>query len=255
MSTYRTVARGAADARRQQGGRGAIGAPQAARQPGRSTSATSPEHIVPAQVRADVSRFFVNLRKAVGLTPREVAGRLRTHASAIAALERGDCDSLPSWPETERLVMAYASLAGIDGRPVLSALAALRAEAEHRRQMQQHLSLVHPALSASADRLYQAGLVIAEGAKRLPRQALNQARERPARTFYALSLPLALLVVSLNSRDLVGAVAKPFTSVVVAMRDTLSAHFPPVREGLRWIEVADPRSRRADKLPPGESGK
>jgi hypothetical protein len=31
--------------------------------------------------------------------------------------------------------------------------------------------------------------------------------------------------------------------------DTLSVRLAPRRDGLRWIEVADPSSRKADKLP------
>ncbi len=93
---------------------------------------------------------------------------------------------------------------------------------------------------------------IAEGARRLPQEALNQARERPVRTFYALSLPLALLLVLLNPQGLGAAVAKPFRSVVAAAHDVLAVNFAPRREGLRWIEVSDPRTRRGDRLSPDE---
>lgn len=213
-------------------------------------SAEVPSQIVPAQVRADVSRFFHNLRHAVGLSPRQAAEQLKTHAGVIVALERADVDALPPWTETQRVVMAYSALAGIDGRPVLSALAALRSDAEYRRQMAHRFAAIHPAVIASADRLMQAGFVLAEGAKRLPREALVHARERPARTFYAVSLPMALLLLALNSNDIGKALVRPFASAVATVRDALTVNFPPVREGLKWIEVTDPRARRADKLPP-----
>ena len=42
-------------------------------------------------------------------------------------------------------------------------------------------------------------LAISEGARRLPREALNQARERPVRTFYALSVPMLLVLAMLTT--------------------------------------------------------
>lgn len=237
MSTYRKRARGAAPVRT------------------RAESSAAGEPLVTAQIRADVARFFIDLRRAIGATSLQIAAQLRTHAGVIAALERADVETLPPWPETQRVVLGYVAWAEIDGRPVLSALAALYSEAEHRRQMAQRFAAVRPAIIASAERLRHASIVFAEGAKRLPREALNQARERPARTFYALSLPLGLVLALLNSNVLAAAaqqMPRPVVRAAVALQDALAVRFPAVREGLRWIEVADPRSRRADKLPPNE---
>ena len=94
---------------------------------------------------------------------------------------------------------------------------------------------------------------VAEGAKRIPIEALNQARERPVRTFYALSLPLGLAIVMLNS-NVVGAVLSyipgPFKSAAGYLHDVMAVNFAPEREGLKWIEVTNPRSRRTDRMSP-----
>ncbi len=82
-------------------------------------------------------------------------------------------------------------------------------------------------------------------------EALTQARERPVRTFYALSLPLGLLLLAMNT-GLIGKIAakapRPVVQVAISIRDSLAVNFAPVREGLRWIEVENPRSRRGDRL-------
>lgn len=204
-----------------------------------------------AQVKADVARFFTDLRRTIGATLPQAAANLKTHTGAIVALEHADVAALPPWPQTERLVMNYAAWAGIDGRPVLNALDILRREAEHHQQVTRLAYAVRPAVRASNERLVHMRLAIAEGAKRLPREALEQARARPVQTFYTLSLPLGVLIVLFNSNILAAAlnhVPKPIRTLAHSVEDMLAVNFAPTREGLRWIEVRDPRSRRADKL-------
>lgn len=204
-------------------------------------------------MRADIAKLFCDLRRAIGASPMQVSMQLHTHAGVIAALERGDVDALPAWPETTRVVLAYAAWAGIDGRPVLTVIAALMRDVEAHRRTAAQYAAVRPAVAASAEKLRLAGINLAKGASRLPRQALMSARERPARTFYALSLPLGLLLIGLNSgllQTAVSHVPRPIMQAAAAVKDTLAVYFPPVREGLRWIDVDNPRTRRSDRLPP-----
>ncbi len=93
----------------------------------------------------------------------------------------------------------------------------------------------------------RAGSAIASGARRLPQDAMHQIRQRPQRALYALSLPLGLLLLMLHT-SVFALVAKPFDATVRSVSVYFQEHFAPVRDGLRYIEVDDPRSRRADKL-------
>ena len=147
--------------------------------------------------------------------------------------------------------MAYAGWARIDGRPVLGALAGLiQQSAAGGPAVAKHNWRPH-ALVAS-DRIRRAGTVFKEGAARLPKEALNQARQQPARTLYAVSLPLGVLIVLMNTSILQSALSHlpgPFKRFSESVESFVSTQFAPVREGFRWIEVDDPRSRRANKLP------
>ena len=71
--------------------------------------------------------------------------------------------------------------------------------------------------------------------------------KRPQRALYAVSLPLGLVLLMLNT-SVFDMVAKPFGSSVRWVSAYFQEHFAPVHDGLRYIEVDDPRSRRADKL-------
>jgi hypothetical protein len=190
------------------------------------------------------------LRRTIGASGIDAAKYLGTTPAVIAALERADVEHLPPWPETQRIVVSYAAWAGIDGRPVLTAIVILVREAEQRLQTARQAQAARLAVNASSERLRQIRAAIAEGARRLPKEALHQARERPVRTFYALSLPLALVLLLVNPQGIGSAVAKPFRSVVTVVHDVLAVNFAPRREGLRWIEVSDPRTRRGDRLRP-----
>ena len=206
-------------------------------------------------VRLTIARFFRDLRGVLGITPHQAAAQLLTHADVIHALEACDIAHLPAWPETSRIVMAYAGWARIDGRPVLAALAGLIQQTAARSQAARANSLRSQSAVAS-ERFRRAGTVLKEGAKRLPKDAYLQARQQPARTLYAVSLPVGVLVVLMNTSILQAALAhlpgplKRFSHRIEAF---VSTQFAPVHEGYRWIAVDDPRSRRADKLPTGKS--
>jgi type VI protein secretion system component VasF len=200
-----------------------------------------------------IARFFLDLRSALRVTPHHIAAQLMTGLETIDALETGRVWMLPQWPETARVVMAYTALAGIDGRPVLQAIADLHHAVAAVRTVPvpaaadrtQNHQIQH------VERIRRAGTAFANGAKRLPRDAMQQVRERPQRALYAISVPLFIVMLLLNTSVVQGAlghlprpVVRLAHSVQAAMQDSLA----PVREGHRWIEAEDPRQRRADKL-------
>ena len=206
------------------------------------------------QVRSGVARFFIDLRNALQLSPHQAAAHLMTRPDTIDALESGHVEYLPPWPETSGIVMTYAAMANIDGRPVLKAISALLADAA--RAKASPIMLAGPAASGGsgyarlpAEQMRRARTAFANGAKRLPRQV----RERPERAFYAVSLPLGLMFLALNTSVLSHA-ASPLVRMTASVGQYMRVHFAPVREGHRWIEVDDPRSRRGDKLRVGNLG-
>ncbi len=204
-----------------------------------------------AQNQANCARYFADLRSVLRLTPHQAADHVVTHAETIAALEAGHVWLLPPWPETARVVMAYAAMAGIDGRPVLSAIADMLQEIETSRAAGGALPPPSTGRAQHAfpvDRILRAGNAIAHTAARLPREAIAQVRQRPDRAFYAVSFPLAILLVVLNS-SLLGPLEKPLSRMTAGIKGYFQVEFAPVRDGFRWIEVDDPRSRRADQLP------
>lgn len=220
-----------------------------------------------AHNQINCARFFCDLRRVLDVSSHQAAGHLVARAETIEALERGDITRLPPWPETARVVMAYAAWAGIDGRPVLAAIAEMMREIDAHGQP--HLQLAPPRQAAHrgpqrlgpqrlhverlpVERIRRAGTAIAHGAVQLPRQALAQVRRRPDRAFYAVSFPLVLIVVAMNTSFLaapLSAVAEPAVHAVKGVKSYFQERFAPVREGFRWIEVDDPRQRRGDKLP------
>lgn len=201
-----------------------------------------------AQDRAMLARFFVDLRRALRLTLPQAADYLRVSSDVIEALETGDVEFLPPWPDTARLILAYASMANIDGRPVLTALghliSLLPTELPEVPETRSGRARGHVAHATRP--LGRARSAIASGARNLPKDAIHQIRERPKRALYALSVPL--LLVLLFQGISFSMIAQPFEAAVRHASVYFQEHFAPTREGFRWIETEDPRSRRADKL-------
>jgi len=197
-----------------------------------------------ADNRALIARFFIDLRRALRLTLPQAAQFVQVRPDVIEALEIGQVEFLPPWPETARVVMAYAAMAGVDGRPVLNAIGGLLAEFSRSAPAGQQFSRY---ASQAGGHFLRAGSALANGAKRLPQDAIHQMRKRPQRALYALTLPFGIVLLMLHT-SVFEMVAKPFGASVRWVSVYFQEHFAPVRDGLRYIEVDNPRSRRADKL-------
>lgn len=217
--------------------------------------------------RSDIGRFFVELRRVLNTSPFQIAALLQTRAEVLAALEVGDVEALPDLQETARIVLTYAALARIDGEPVLSAIAE-----ELRNMPPPDYPALPPDSVAPPDRpaapgtfpaggarrelqrmprrpigqFRQTGEAVVDAARRAPKQAVRGVRQRPDRAFYAATLPLGLLWLAMSSSSI--SAMQPLRHAAVAVADFVSVNFAPVREGLHWIEVNDPRKRRSDKL-------
>jgi hypothetical protein len=202
-------------------------------------------------VQQTIAGFFRNLRRSLGLSPHQAAAELLIHADVIEALETGNFRALPAWPELTRVVLAYTALANVDGRPVLNGLASvLRPNLAQPRPVPQRPARSF-AIPAPPERLRRAGSALKAGARRLPEQALQEVRQRPVRALYTMALPIGAVMLLLNTSLLQSAVAAlpgSFVQVLEGARNKMSEQWAPVREGLRWIEVDDPRQRRGDKL-------
>ena len=120
-------------------------------------------------------------------------------------------------------------------------------QASSQVSAQRHQQPTRPARIQAAGNLVRAGSAIATGAKRLPVEALNKVRQRPQRAVYAVSLPLGLLLLMMHS-SIFATVSQPFGAGVRWVSSYFQEHYGPIRDGLRYVEVEDPRSRRGDKL-------
>ena len=191
-----------------------------------------------------IARFFMDLRRALRLTLPQAAHYLKVHTGVLEALETGQVEYLPPWPQTVQIVMGYTSMAGVDGRPVLNAIGNLIMTLQPSPdEPEEHVDDEH---EPQGRNFFRAGSAIASGARRLPKDAIHQIRERPQRALYALSLPLFILLFF--NASILQVVAQPFSSAVGHVSVYFQEHFAPVQDGLRWIDVNDPRLRRTDKL-------
>ena len=212
---------------------------------------------------AEVGRFFQDLRRALRLSPVEAARQLATRPDILLALEAGDAQALPPWPETCRIVRTYTGLAGLDPRPVLFSLEQLhRLSPQKRKPKKPEYRFALPQLPVLSG-LKQ---TLSNVRQRLPRlawasTALDASPATPSvrprqhrtarRVLFAISLPVALIVLITQTSVLEAAVSRlppPMARLVRGAQEFIAVKMAPVRNGMRWIEVDDPRSRRGDKL-------
>jgi hypothetical protein len=194
-----------------------------------------------------IGKIFRNMRSALKVPRDALARRLATSTAVIDSFEAGAISALPHWKETERIVRSYCDLLRFDPEPVLWRLRSqFQVAANYARTAPQPITQPRSGVSRPGLR--------AESSTGGARPAR---RRRRARTLFVLSTPIVFAagLVYLGqsaSRPVYQAIALlpvPIAGPVRAGFDYFVGLTTPSRDGLTWIEVSDPRSRKTDKLP------
>jgi hypothetical protein len=185
--------------------------------------------------------IFRNMRLSLRLSREGMARRLGIGPSIVDTFEAGVVTALPHWNETVRIVGGYCELCRVDPDPILWRISSqLQAAASHVRAA----TTPSPATASARPR-------------RSERSGQRPGRRRQrARTFFALTMPIALLAGAIYvAQTLPGEVYRgirhlpePLATAARAGFDYLILMTAPRREGLRWLEAGDPQSRKTDKL-------
>jgi hypothetical protein len=204
-----------------------------------------------AAIAYEVARFFQDLRRAFRISQAEAAQRLATRGEIVAALEAGQIGGLPPWPETCRIVRTYAGFAGLDPRPVLNSMEMLFAMAPRAPvSARQNLLPRHGRQGARLLAAFGTGRKAAFNATRGV-MVMQERNGRAGLALFTTTVFVALVVLVTQTSVLEAAVSQLPPSVARIMRgahDYVIVRLAPVRDGLRWIDVSDPRTRRSDKL-------
>jgi len=261
-------------------GRGKASPPSAAPSTHRQAASTARS---PFPANPELGRFFIELRRALGISALQVATRLGTSERMVLALEAGYLGDLPPWPETVRIVSTYAQQAGIDPRPVLHVIAndltraatavnrSTSAPAQRHPATAQSWSAGRPAEAADQPvrtrripglvRLTNLAFRVRRGVTSLkltserpgsPAGVIGRRAKPRLKTLLAIATPAALWIFASETGILYRGAAHlpaPIARAARPVQDFLLLTFAPVRDGHRWIEVDDPRSRRAARLP------
>ena len=201
-----------------------------------------------------LGQIFVSMRRAMNVSRETIARRLATRASTIDDFEAGAITALPHWKETNRIVCGYCELLRLDPEPILWRIRShLEAVANYARSA----APPRPAPPTAGTRPPPATHVRTERPETgRPRAAR---RRRRVRTLFTLTAPVVLLAGVVYLAQAMPQVVYPVISrlpdqVEVPVRaglEYLVLLTAPRRDGLRWIEVSDPQSRKADKLQTG----
>lgn len=223
---------------------------------------------------------FRDLRGVLRLSHADAAAVLQTRQDVILALETDQIAGLPPWPETARIVRDYAGLAGIDGGPLLEILRARMADYDPfagdevtttggrraargqpaHQPVHQRANGVAAFAGADAetepggsrlDRLWRmpAGISTAFSVLSWIGGLFASSAVRWGGAALIVALLLTMLVRTSSLHASVSTLPAPLSTWVMNLQDFLLAQVSERRDGHIWIDVADPRTRRGDKLP------
>ncbi len=221
-----------------------------------------------------------DMRLALPMTPGELALRLGTTIDVIMTLEQGRLRALPNWDETQRIVGGLCALHHVDPWPILNRILEQTSPTQYgappargpgalKRAPNHPATVGAPAISAQEahaaprtvprQRQHQSAPKAAKRAK--PAKEPRRWRRRlfgrgSGRVLMAVAGPMVMIAalawtVQAQPRALRSAIdvlPASVSSPVLAGLDSLAARLSPRRDGMRWIEVADPSTRKADKL-------
>jgi hypothetical protein len=202
-----------------------------------------PEPAVPGR-DPQLAHIFRNMRAAMRLPREALARRLATTPGVIEDLENGAIVSLPHWPETVRIVRSYCELLRLDPQPLLWRIQQILrgspglAGQDVPSRPVGHLPAVtlrKPPPPEPVDRRRSSGvgrLLLLASPPVAAAAAASLAILAPGPTYKLVSL-------------LPPSVAGPARTGL----DLLVLYSAPRHDGLRWIDVGDPRLRKVNKQP------
>lgn len=248
----------------------------------------APIHNAPVHITAMAERtsgvdenlgaLLRDMRLALRMTPNELALRLAASVDVIVTLEQGRLRALPHWEETQRVVGGLCALHRVDPRPILQRIveqtsathvgapperapgtlhrangrtapppAAARPSETTRRRITQPPKPVVPAKPAAK---------APKRARRWRAPSFGLGRGRVLMAVAGPMVMIAAVVWTIQAqpralRDGIEALPASIAQPMLTSLDSLAMRLAPRRDGLRWIDVADPSSRKADKLQVG----
>ena len=194
-----------------------------------------------------VGLTFRTMRHELGISQATLARRVGASVTTIEALEAGVVRGLPGWSELSRIIAAYAAMVHTDLSPIENRLRWYFDQADAGDS----LALTHDgsrqSLSPNRTGRHAKPLV----AVREPRR-----RTRAWRRLLTVGIPLltalGLATTAHTSPQALFAVADTMPLSMRSFAQAGLAMITPVKsyraEGLTWIEAADPRSRKSDRL-------
>jgi transcriptional regulator with XRE-family HTH domain len=193
-----------------------------------------------------LGNIFRNMRLSLKLSREALARRLAVRPSTVDSFESGVVSALPHWKETVRIVSGYCQLVRIDPEPVLWRITSQLQAASSPPARTSTTRAHSPPPAPSPPR-----------AERTSRR--SERRLRRARTLFVVTAPIAVLAGAIyvaqalpsNVYGAIRVLPEPVAKPVRAGFDYFMLLTAPRRDGLRWLETGDPRSRKADKLQTG----
>jgi len=197
--------------------------------------------------------IFTQMRSVVGSSVEDVAQLIGARPELIRLLESGDLRGLPSWQETQDVVTRYARWVNVDPHPLL--------ERMHDQLLgaRGDIGAVETATPGTSVNQRRASPSVAPPEARDAVQQNRRAgrrrrsRQRALLAFTAPLLACAAAVYLAHARPApvmttLHALPASIERPVLGALDLILHHTSPRRDGLVWIEVADPQSRKSDRL-------
>jgi hypothetical protein len=204
----------------------------------------------------DLGHIFRNMRLALRVSRETIARRLATSPRTIEDFENGAVAALPHWKETVRIVRGFCELLRLDPEPILW-------------RLERQLRLVSQSAPAAPPPAADGPRTGAPWPHAAPPHALTRthgaatAAAGPrrirwrARALFAWTAPVALFgglfyltqVAPVVLYRAVSVLPAPLYSPSRAALDYVVEATAPTHDGLKWIEIGDPRLRKLDKLP------
>jgi transcriptional regulator with XRE-family HTH domain len=194
-----------------------------------------------------LGQIFRNMRVAMKISREALARRLATTPMTIDSFEAGAINGMPHWRETVRIVRGYCELLRLDPEPILwrikSQLQAVQAKSSSARNS-----------AGTADAAAAPAPATRNSHEKYGEEPARPKRRR-ARALFAITAPVALLaVLAIGAQALpqplyyaIGFLPAPVAKPIRAGLDYVVHLGAPSRDGLKWIELSDPRLRKADK--------